>query len=95
MACAMGQQQKGEVEDGAGVDIGRPQSKGQHGRHSTREPLFLLKGGTSPTYFPHMRSAPLPRLDINADAVRQRILPHCRLTPGEVWLDEVAGHVVG
>jgi|GEM_PF-6554792 len=26
MACAMGQQLKGEVEDGADVDIGRPQN---------------------------------------------------------------------
>jgi len=37
----------------------------------------------------------MPRLDINADAIRHRILPHCRLKPGEVWLDEVAGHIVG
>ncbi len=57
--------------------------------------MFLLKGGTSPIYFAHMRSATLPRLDVNADAIRRRLLPHCRLKQGEVWQDKVAGHVVG
>jgi site-specific DNA-methyltransferase (adenine-specific) len=42
-----------------------------------------------------MDCSPLPRLDINADAIRHRILPHCRLKPGEMWRDTIAGHVVG
>lgn len=55
----------------------------------------MLKGGTSPIYFIHMRSVPLPRLDINAGAIRHRILLHCRLKQGEVWRDAVTGHIVG
>jgi DNA modification methylase len=42
-----------------------------------------------------MRSATLSRLDINADAIHRRLLPHCRLKPGEIWLDKTVGHVVG
>lgn len=42
-----------------------------------------------------MQTASLPRLDINADVIRRRILPHCRLRAGEVWRDPIAGHVVG
>jgi len=42
-----------------------------------------------------MQSNILPRLDINADTIRRRILPHCRLKPGEVWQDKINGHVVG
>jgi len=41
-----------------------------------------------------MKNNPLPRLDQN-QALRQKILPHCRLTPGEIWLDPQNGHKVG
>jgi site-specific DNA-methyltransferase (adenine-specific) len=40
-----------------------------------------------------MHNNPLPRLDENPE-MRSRILPHCRLKPGEVWEDPVAGHRV-
>jgi len=36
----------------------------------------------------------LPRLDINADRIRKRLLPHCRLKSGQTWIDEHKGHVV-
>lgn len=41
-----------------------------------------------------MKNNPLPRLDGN-EAVRQRLLPHCRLRPGQVWVDPKNGHRVG
>ncbi len=37
---------------------------------------------------------PLARLDRD-EKLRQRLLPHCRLDPGEVWRDRVNGHRVG
>ena len=41
-----------------------------------------------------MKNNPLPRLD---DAVewRARLLPHCRLRPGDVWVDPDGRHRVG
>jgi len=57
--------------------------------------VFVEGGGQVPFISHIMRSATLPRLDINAGAIRRRILPHCRLKPREVWRDAVAGHVVG
>jgi len=39
--------------------------------------------------------SPLPRLDADDSEIRRRILPHCRLKPGDTWHDPVAGHVVG
>ena len=36
---------------------------------------------------------PLPRLDRAAD-LRARLLPYCRLLPGQVWSDQAAGHRV-
>ncbi len=41
-----------------------------------------------------MKNNPLPRLDTSPD-VRERLLPHCRLGPGDVWTDDVCGHRVG
>ena len=41
-----------------------------------------------------MKKNPLPRLDASPD-VRQRLLPHCRLQPGDVWDDDTCGHRVG
>jgi site-specific DNA-methyltransferase (adenine-specific) len=41
-----------------------------------------------------MKNNPLPRLDENP-AVRQALLPFCRLTPGEIWEDTHSGHKVG
>src|SRR5579859_5390737 len=37
---------------------------------------------------------PLPRLD-KAPELRQKLLPHCRLQPGQIWRDPVSGHAVG
>jgi site-specific DNA-methyltransferase (adenine-specific) len=37
---------------------------------------------------------PLPRLD-KAPELRQKLLPYCRLQPGEIWRDPVNGHAVG
>jgi len=41
-----------------------------------------------------MKNNPLPRLD-EADDLRQRLLPHCRLRPGDVWEDPAGRHRVG
>lgn len=37
---------------------------------------------------------PLARLDRD-EKLRQRLLPHCRLKPGEIWHDRQGGHRVG
>jgi site-specific DNA-methyltransferase (adenine-specific) len=41
-----------------------------------------------------MKNNPLPRLDNGAE-VRERILPYCRLKPGEIWQDPLGRHRVG
>jgi site-specific DNA-methyltransferase (adenine-specific) len=41
-----------------------------------------------------MKNTPLPRLDVSAET-RQRLLPHCRLSPGDIWVDGNGGHRVG
>ena len=41
-----------------------------------------------------MRNNPLPRLDSSPE-FRERLLPYCRLRPGEVWADDGRGHRVG
>lgn len=41
-----------------------------------------------------MKNNPLPRLDRSPD-IRARLLPLCRLQPGEVWTDPLNGHRVG
>lgn len=41
-----------------------------------------------------MKSNPLPRLDQD-QILRQKILPFCRLKPGEVWGDPTGNHKVG
>ncbi len=41
-----------------------------------------------------MKNNPLPRLDTNEE-LRQRILPYCRLQPGEIWVDPRGFHKVG
>jgi site-specific DNA-methyltransferase (adenine-specific) len=46
-------------------------------------------------YVTFVKKNPIPRLDINADKLRQRILPQCRLKPGDIWRDPEGGHVVG
>jgi DNA modification methylase len=40
-----------------------------------------------------MKSAPIPRLD-QADELREKLLPHCRLGPGEIWHDSEGKHRV-
>lgn len=41
-----------------------------------------------------MKNFPLPRLEIDEQA-REKLLPFCRLSPGEIWIDELKGHRVG
>ena len=41
-----------------------------------------------------MKNNPLPRLDRNP-AIRECLLPHCRLQPGDVWEDPQGKHRVG
>ena len=48
---------------------------------------------SQPAFFA-MKNNPLPRLD-KRDDLREKILAHCRLQPGEVWEDPVMGHRVG
>jgi len=41
-----------------------------------------------------MKNNPLPRLDASPD-IRERLLPYCRLQPGDIWQDDMCGHRVG
>jgi site-specific DNA-methyltransferase (adenine-specific) len=41
-----------------------------------------------------MKTNPLPRLD-KSFKVKTQLLPYCRLSPGEIWEDEIGGHRVG
>ena len=41
-----------------------------------------------------MKNCTLARLDEDEKA-RQSVLPHCRLAPGEIWIDPVRGHRIG
>lgn len=41
-----------------------------------------------------MKNNPLPRLDTSVD-LRDRLLPYCRLKPGEIWDDPDGKHRVG
>jgi len=41
-----------------------------------------------------MKNNPLPRLDQD-EALRQKLLPFCRLKPGEIWVDPQKRHKVG
>ena len=42
----------------------------------------------------NMKNYTLPRLDEDIET-RQKLLPLCRLKPGEIWIDPVRGHKVG
>lgn len=41
-----------------------------------------------------MKNNPLPRLDASSE-LRDRLLPHCRLKPGQIWQDPEGKHRVG
>ena len=41
-----------------------------------------------------MATEPLSRLDSDTE-IRKKLLPYCRLKPGEVWKDPIRGHRVG
>jgi len=41
-----------------------------------------------------MKNNPLPRLDLSEE-VRIKVLPFCRLNPGEIWIDPQCKHKVG
>ena len=41
-----------------------------------------------------MKNNPLPRLDKDK-GLEQKLLPFCRLSPGEIWIDPVHNHKVG
>jgi len=41
-----------------------------------------------------MKSEPIPRIDGNRE-LREKLLPLCRIAPGEVWEDPVSGHRLG
>jgi DNA modification methylase len=41
-----------------------------------------------------MQHHPLPRLDRPSE-IRERLLPHCRFKPGQVWQDKQNGHRIG
>jgi site-specific DNA-methyltransferase (adenine-specific) len=41
-----------------------------------------------------MHNNPLPRLDEDSE-VYQRLLKHCRLKAGDIWIDPISGHRVG
>ncbi len=37
----------------------------------------------------------MKRLDLSDENIRNTLMPHCRLKPGEVWHDPKSGHIVG
>ena len=41
-----------------------------------------------------MKNNPLPRLD-DVPEIRERLLPFCRLAPGEIWADQLGRHRIG
>lgn len=41
-----------------------------------------------------MKNLPIPRLDID-NSFRDKVLPHCRLKQGEIWIDPSGRHKVG
>ena len=41
-----------------------------------------------------MKNNPLPRLDTSPET-RRKLLPYCRLKPGQIWTDSLCGHRVG
>jgi site-specific DNA-methyltransferase (adenine-specific) len=41
-----------------------------------------------------MKNNPLPRLDSNPE-IRERLLPFCRLQPGDIWEDPDGRHRIG
>jgi site-specific DNA-methyltransferase (adenine-specific) len=41
-----------------------------------------------------MKNNPLPRLDKD-EALKRKLLPFCRVSPGEIWVDPVSQHRVG
>ena len=41
-----------------------------------------------------MKNNPLPRLDTSPET-RRKLLPYCRLKPGQIWIDSRRGHRVG
>jgi site-specific DNA-methyltransferase (adenine-specific) len=41
-----------------------------------------------------MKNNPLPRLDKQPD-IQELLLPHCRLSRGDIWTDPTTGHKVG
>ena len=40
-----------------------------------------------------MKNNPIPRLDLECE-IRDKLLPHCRLKPGEIWVDPLRDHKV-
>ncbi len=79
---------------------GEHRTKGEKSNLTAR-PFFRLyhNGSVWQSLFPlsklgRMKNSPLPRLDTDSEW-RGRILPHCRLRPGEVWNDPLGKHRVG
>ncbi len=55
----------------------------------------MLKHLHRQQYVTFVKKNPIPRLDNNAVQLRQQLLPHCRLKPGDIWRDQKSGHIVG
>ena len=41
-----------------------------------------------------MKNNPLPRLEKDEE-LKQKLLPFCRLNPGDIWIDSISNHKVG
>ena len=42
-----------------------------------------------------MERSPLPRLDMDVEQLKKKLLPSCRLNPGEIWKDPQKRHIIG
>ena len=61
---------------------------------NTQPSLFTSAGSSSDANRLGATSEQLKRLDSD-QVLREALLPHCRLKPGDVWEDPIAGHRVG
>jgi site-specific DNA-methyltransferase (adenine-specific) len=68
--------------------------RGKVERRLPKWPKMEYDGERQTTGTNLMKNNPLPRLDNNAE-IRERLLPFCRLQPGDIWDDPDGRHRIG